>query len=422
MLVVLVAAVAGCSNSDNVRDAGSSALVDGVKRGEMDTADRTDGVVELEFFQFMPNTPAFDKVIDKFHEKYPHIRIKQNYVSNAANVLNVRMVSGDAPDLFNIGANDAYRSYAKKQLIVDLSNEAFMTRVSPAALEIIDFEGKKYGMPGTFNTMGIYYNKQIFNDLGIAVPQTRDELMAAADKIKAAGTNPFVFPDQDMPMINPLDFQTYTGVYNEIPKKIFWDAMDQKANLTDNEALRKSMQLYLDLRKYSGNSAEISMLDGFHQFAVGKAAMIPYVSFAAGVIKGMNPELDFSIFPLPGDDPAHIRVPIGIGFQFAISTQSKHIEEAKLFLDFWSQPDTAAFFETMDLVPSAINDVPSTTKETQLLRDYIAQGKTFQWPGEKYWSGKQTNDFAAYSKILVQTKNVNRVLTAMDSLFYGAGS
>lgn len=65
-------------------------------------------------------------------------------------------------------------------------------------------------MPGVFSMTGMYYNKKIFNDLGIQIPQTKDELIAAAKKIQAAGITPFVFPDKDMPAINRNDFQAYT--------------------------------------------------------------------------------------------------------------------------------------------------------------------------------------------------------------------
>ena len=417
VLMVIVNALSGCSNPENGKVTGVSVIAD--SNSSQANTGQKNNVVELEFLQFFPITSAFDAVIAKFQEKYPHIKIKQTYLPDAAKVLEIRMLTGEAPDLFSIEANAAYRNYAKNQQIVDLSNESFMKRVNPEALEIIDFDGKKYGMPGAFNTMGIYFNKKIFTDLGITVPQTKSDLMTIADKLNTAGIMPFAFPDNDMPSINKLDFQGYTGVYTDIPKKIFWDAMDKKAHLTESEALHKAVQLYVDLRTYSENSADVSMEEALNQFASGKAAMLPSVSFASGKIKGVNPKLEFSIFPIPGDDPSKIRVPVGIGFQFVISSNSKHIEEAKLFLDFWSQTENASFFESLDLAPSAIINLPSSIKETELMRHYIDQGKTFQWPGEKYWSVSQINDFAAHSKILIQTKDVNHYFTAIDSFFYG---
>ena len=46
-------------------------------------------------------------------------------------------------------------------------------------------------MPIIAVSHGIYYNKDLFDELGIDVPQTWEELLAAAQKIKDAGYTPF---------------------------------------------------------------------------------------------------------------------------------------------------------------------------------------------------------------------------------------
>lgn len=47
------------------------------------------------------------------------------------------------------------------------------------------------------NTVGVYYNTKIFDQLKIAVPTNYSELIAAAEKIKAAGITPFTLADRD---------------------------------------------------------------------------------------------------------------------------------------------------------------------------------------------------------------------------------
>ncbi|MEG1523559.1 MAG: extracellular solute-binding protein [Clostridia bacterium] len=62
----------------------------------------------------------------------------------------------------------------------------------PSALDVgRGADGKLYGIPRESYISAFFYNKKIFADLGIAVPKTWDELMAAAEKIKAAGIAPF---------------------------------------------------------------------------------------------------------------------------------------------------------------------------------------------------------------------------------------
>ncbi|HSO69541.1 MAG TPA: ABC transporter substrate-binding protein [Arachnia sp.] len=80
-------------------------------------------------------------------------------------------------------------------LIVDLKESmgasGALDNVLPA---VVSTEDNVYGglvsMPYQYNIEGIWFNKQIFADNGIEEPQTWDELMAAAETLKAAGVTP----------------------------------------------------------------------------------------------------------------------------------------------------------------------------------------------------------------------------------------
>ena len=54
-------------------------------------------------------------------------------------------------------------------------------------------------MPCRFTSIGwvVLYNTKLFKDAGVQEPKTWDELIAVADKLKAAGITPFVATTQD---------------------------------------------------------------------------------------------------------------------------------------------------------------------------------------------------------------------------------
>lgn len=59
-------------------------------------------------------------------------------------------------------------------------------------------DGKTYALPLSQNYMAIFYNGDIFEQVGITeLPTTWDELMAVCDKLVAAGITPFAFGDKD---------------------------------------------------------------------------------------------------------------------------------------------------------------------------------------------------------------------------------
>ena len=59
--------------------------------------------------------------------------------------------------------------------------------------QLITFDGKIYAVAFMANAQHIWYRESIFNELGIAVPTTYEEVIAAAAKIKASGkmANPY---------------------------------------------------------------------------------------------------------------------------------------------------------------------------------------------------------------------------------------
>lgn len=52
--------------------------------------------------------------------------------------------------------------------------------------------GKTYGISGLGEIVGLYYNKKILGDAGVALPQTFEELLADLDKLKEKGIPPFM--------------------------------------------------------------------------------------------------------------------------------------------------------------------------------------------------------------------------------------
>jgi len=422
LLLAAVFALTACGGNKSETAATDGSSTPSASQGASSEGTKPSGgkTVELELFQFAgPAEAGFNEMIARFEAKYPNIKIKQNIVPDAFNVLDMRMASGDAPDLFNYGVNQSFRSFVDNDLLVDLTGEPYMSNIQPQALAITEYQGKQYGLPAVYNTYAVYYNKRIFHELGIEIPSTREELLAAADKIQAAGIAPFAFPDKDMALTGGLDFLSYTGSFSDDPDRIFQEVIDGKAHLTDSEELKKIASFYIDVRKYNKDSLGVTMNEGFNQFASEKAAMMIYIDFTHGVIKGINPELEFAAFPIPGDDSADTRLPLGIGFQLSISKDSKHVEEAKKFLEFWAQPENAAVFDAIQMSPSAVNGVESQVKETELLRKYIADGRVFPWPGIKTFKTNHYNDLASYLQFLIQTKDVDSFLQSLDGVFYG---
>ena len=72
-------------------------------------------------------------------------------------------------------------------------DEEFKTTLSAMTVD-----GKQWGIPTTYSFWGIFYRKDIFEKLGIAVPKTWEEFVAAAKKLKENDIIPFTIGTKDV--------------------------------------------------------------------------------------------------------------------------------------------------------------------------------------------------------------------------------
>ncbi|WP_114558751.1 ABC transporter substrate-binding protein [Desertihabitans aurantiacus] len=103
--------------------------------------------------------------------------------------------------------------------------------VLPAASSTItNVYGHMVSLPYQYNLEGIWYNKQLFAEHGIAEPQTFGELMAAADTLQAAGVIPFTAGGSDG---WPLTRWIGMHIVREVGPQALTDIRDGRARLTD---------------------------------------------------------------------------------------------------------------------------------------------------------------------------------------------
>lgn len=145
-----------------------------------------------------PDQAAYwQSIADAFVEENPHVTIEITILENAAfkEQLNVNMQAGDPPDLFQSWGGAVLWNYADNGLVrdisADLEGEWKDTFSAQAAVELYGQDGAYYGVPWTWGAVGMFYNKDLFEQAGIeAVPATWTEYLDAVQALKDAGITP----------------------------------------------------------------------------------------------------------------------------------------------------------------------------------------------------------------------------------------
>ena len=159
------------------------------------------GMIELKMEQFSgtdsnASGPALKAMIAAFEKENPKIKVSLQTIgyNDYFTQLQSKVVGGNAADLFELNFEN-FVSYASEDTLASMEGKLQETSgFNQTALNAFKYEGKQYGIPNSFSTVMLFYNKNLFDKAGIAYPTddwTWDDMEAAGKKIRALGSDIF---------------------------------------------------------------------------------------------------------------------------------------------------------------------------------------------------------------------------------------
>ncbi|MGM7774564.1 ABC transporter substrate-binding protein [Arthrobacter sp. KNU-44] len=146
--------------------------------------------------------PGMQKIIDSFNKQYPNIKVNIDITPYAAywTKIQTEASSNSLPDVFWMNGPHI-KLYAENNQLLSLeglkSSKAVDTSNYPKALvDLYSTNGTFYGVPKDFDTIGLFYNKALFKQAGVAEPTgswTWDDLKKAAAAISKANDGKGVY-------------------------------------------------------------------------------------------------------------------------------------------------------------------------------------------------------------------------------------
>lgn len=374
--------------------------------------DSANGKVQIEFFQNKPEAKAtFDDLIQTFNAAHADIQVTQVNPPDAETVLKTRVVKNDIPDIMAMGATDTYSTLAQSDIFTDLTDSSLLKTIDPNYIQMLkDVTGmdEVTGIPYATNANGIMYNKTLFDEMGLDVPKTWDELIATAQQIKDAGKIPFYFTYKD-------DWQTSLP-FNALGSNLAGiDFYQQRRDnqVTFKEKYREVAEKQLELMKY-GHSDNFGKAysDGNRAFANGEAFMYIQGTWAIPEIRKANPNVEIGFFPFPtGNDTSQIKLVNGIDSLFTIAADTPNREQAEEFISFLLKPENIGRYIDEQTLFSAVEGVKQDDPAVQELMPYIEQGKVIDFADHYIPAAVQLNSIV---QSFLQNQNIDNYLDTLD--------
>jgi raffinose/stachyose/melibiose transport system substrate-binding protein len=145
---------------------------------------------------------AWNRILAAFHTRHPDINIRFEPTVNTEYLpaLQTQLQSKRGPDIISCFPFDFSLKIYDLGELADISDLKGFENFPDTALAAWRTDDGKhtYCVPVGSVIQGFYYNKNIFQKLGLSIPKTEGEFFAALDKIKASGTTPLDFGTKDL--------------------------------------------------------------------------------------------------------------------------------------------------------------------------------------------------------------------------------
>jgi len=299
---------------------------------------------------------AMNKVVNMFQEKHPDVRIMRmaGAMQDLQKVLKTAMSAGTGPDIFYDDAGCGVLGlYVDAGFVLDITDEFFARgldkKVIPWAAHTTTFNDRIWGISHETETWYVYYNKEIFSQLGLNVPNTWNEFKKICAKTKEAGYIPCGYGLR-WKLLAPQMFYCMASTSAGIEKMdeiAYGDGRwDDPAIL---RALKEFKELY-DAGYLAPNALGVDYLEGNTLFWQGAAAMNPDGSWMMFDTEQQAKEtgLKFDIFELPPLSDKRVGLPLNVGSAYAINADTKYPKAAMDFVEFVTTSD--------DVMPIFLSD------------------------------------------------------------------
>lgn len=244
---------------------------------------------------------------------------------------------GDLPDVFWMHSNYSQK-FMSNDILLDLTDKVAQSSTVDMAnyyqdiAELYQYDGKIYGIPKDYDTIGLWYNKTMFDEAGIAYPDetwTWDTFAEAAGKLTKADGSQYGFTSPasfNQDGYYNLIYSMGGSVLSEDKTKSMWNSEETVAamNWWYDNLVTKAMPTQQVMAE---NTPDVML-------GSGKAAMVFEGSWMIAAMKGNEyivSNCDVAVLP-KAEDGTRISIYNGLGWSATADTA--HPDEAWKLIEY----------------------------------------------------------------------------------------
>ncbi|MBI5044984.1 MAG: extracellular solute-binding protein [Candidatus Levybacteria bacterium] len=301
-----------------------------------------DKKVTLVYWGLFENQQVMNSLINDFHRENPNITITyvQKDIKQYRQSLMTQIQNGSGPDVFRfhnswVGMMKSSLSPLTSEVITP---EDFKNNYFNVIQQDLTRNGALYGIPLGLDILSLYVNTDLLEAGGDNVPQTWDEFIRVAKdrlvkdsegKIRTAGAAMGTFDNvSHAPDIIALLMAQNGTNFSNFSSTI--------------ENASQALEFYTAFAKDEGSVWDDTLDSSTVAFAKGNLAMYFGYSWDIFIIKNLNPDLKFSVNPVP-NLPGR-KLAMASYWVEGVSAKSKNQQAAMKFMNYLTKKETLQKF------------------------------------------------------------------------------
>ncbi len=294
------------------------------------------------------NQEDMQPLLDAFNAQYPDVQIDFQNVPAANNQYTQRLQllasSGELPDLFYI--QPPVTLFAKNGYMADISDLAAVQALPTGYTQSYTYDGKIYAYAPDAWVGGVFYNKALFAENDLSVPETWDDFLHAAQVFYDQGIKPISMAADEL--VDLIYWLHNTEVLSQDP---LFDSKINTGETTFTEGYLDALNTWktemIDTGYISLDMVGLTDDQRMTEFAIGEAAMTISGPWAVSGILEKNPDIDLGIFPFVGSTPENAYTVGAVNVGLGISAQAQNPDAAKAFIEFVGSPEGLAIYQSI---------------------------------------------------------------------------
>ena len=367
---------------------------------------------------------TMEKMIADFGALHPELNIETTVIDREAYKTQIRnFLTANAPDVATWYAANRMGPYVDAGLFEDVSDlwaEPEIAENLASTKGALTIDGKQWGVPYTYYQWGVYYRKDIYDELGLSEPATFEEMKANCQAILDSGKKCFTIGTKYLwtaggwfdylnMRTNGFDFHMELAG-GEVP----WTDDRVKATFANWREL-------IDMGAFIDNHQTYSWQEALPFMVQGDAAAYLMGNFAVAPLReaGLDDsKLDFYQFPAINPDVEMAEDAPTDTFHIPANATNK--EAARAFLRFVVSPDVQTEINNGENLGQLPVNAQASVDDDKFLQEGFAMLSSNSPGGvAQFWDRDASAEMAkvsmeGFQEFMVKPDNLDRILAKLE--------